>query len=633
MFDVISITINIGFLGYFIFSLFTNGLQSFGDNYMFIGYLIFTVLTLPNLLSKVIFKSKLFGLTSALLFLYYPAQLLLQYIFSYLTGLSLGEILPFGVIFNLILWNVFFSLFIIGDNKKGNESERLLKQIFLALIPGLLYVLFVFIFIRQRDSVIAIDYLQHLTVPNKIFHNNMLCLLPGNCSNLFLQHGYTTFYHIVFGNLSTFLGTNPIKTFYILDIIYPLIISIPLFMIFKKTTRSNFWSILGVLLSLLTFVMGGYDFIFFIPQTFALYIFILAFKEKKLTFSKLIVTSLLLVSTHFIIGTVLALYLWFRFLVVKNLKSGKEKTIYLILLLSTVIFFVLLNVAGFSIEKMLQVEAVKVVGSLTNAYYPHNINIFLQNLGAGWLLVLIAFISLVLQKRKNEIDIALFTFITFGTVFYFLAPTYANKFVIGIGFFSSIIIVRYIRSLSFKPFVKLFVFATLTLIWSFNFYVQYNRYLTFYTQKDGHTSAIVMEDLAIVEYIKENNLSNTFIISDPYTQIIIAALGNIDTANAQYMRLETRNSLYRYLKFPQTFTYEQLITSPGTPTRKDIFLLYTSRLERTLDLNDNSWTFNMYSLPIDNSYIIGILKNSLINHQRRLNRDPIYISDHFILFK
>jgi len=197
MFDAISLTVNIGVIGYLIYSIFSGGLPSLGTNYIFIGYLIFTILTLPNLLSKVIFKSRLFGITSALLFIYCPVLFLLQVCVANITGLSLNEILPFGVIFNLILWNALFLLFIIGDNKKGNESEVTLKEVASALLPSIIFVIFVSIFIRQRDSVVALDYLQHLTVPNKIFHNGILCILPGQCSNLFLQHGYTTFYHII----------------------------------------------------------------------------------------------------------------------------------------------------------------------------------------------------------------------------------------------------------------------------------------------------------------------------------------------------------------------------------------------------------------------------------------------------
>jgi hypothetical protein len=633
MFDVIGIIINIGILAYLIFSIFTGGLHSFGDNYIFIGYLIFTIFTLPHLLSKVIFKSRLYGVTSAFLFLYYPVQFVLQLLISNLTGLSLNEILPFGIIFNLILWNLLFMLFIIGDNKEGNESEELLKEIISALIPAIIYALFVFIFIRQLNSVVALDYLQHLSVPNKIFHNGLLCILPGQCSNLFLQHGYTTFYHIIFGSFTTFLGTDPIKAFYVLDIIFPLVVSIPIYMIFKKTTRSTLWSQLGTLLSLLTFVMGGYDFVFFIPQTFALYLFILILKERYLPLWKLLLITPLLISTHFIIGTILTGYLWFRYLVIEKLKTNKEKNVFLLLLLLSVIFFTLANISGFSMEKLFQQDAVEIIGSLTNAYYPNNIQVYIQNLGAGWLILPISFIYLLFEKRKSEQMLALFSFITFGLIFYFLAPTYANKFAIGIGFFASLIIIQYLWSLGFKPVFKLFLFGTLIFVWSLNFYVQRQKYLGFYTQENGTVSAIVKKDMEIVKYIKENNLTNEYIVSDPYTQLIVASLGNIDTAHAQYMNLETRQNLLEYIRNPNFETYENLLTSPGIPNRKEISILYTSRLERSIKLNDNAWTYNIYSLSINNSYPITILDEQLINDLRRLDKELIYISDNFILFK
>ncbi len=633
MFDAMSLTINIGILGYFMFSLFTDGLQSFANNYIFIGYLIFTTLTLPNLLSRVIFKSRLFGFVSALSFLYFPIQFLLQIIIANLTGLSFSEILPFGVIFNLILWNVLFLLFIIGDNKSGNESEFTLREIFAGILPAIIYVIFTFVLIRQRDSVVALDYLQHITVPNKMFNNGILCLLPGQCSNLFLQHGYTTFYHIILGNFSTFMGSDPIKTFYVLDIIFPLIVSIPIYLKLKEITKSTLWSQLGVLLALLTFVMGGYDFVFFIPQTFALYLLILTLREKDLKLPQLFFISMLLISTHFVIGAVFAGYLWFRFLIIKNLKTRKEKTIFLLLLLLSVIFFCLANIAGFSTEKLLQKEAVETVGSLTNAYYPNNLTVYIQNLGAGWLLILVAYLSVLLNRKRDMEDLSFLSFIAFGIIFYFLAPTYANKFAIGLGFFSSILIIKYIWKLGFKPIMKIALFMLLIPIWGLNYFVQYNRYLTFYTQEDGTASAIVKEDEAIIEYLNQNNLTDKFILSDPYTQIIIASLGNVDTANAQYMDLETRKNLLKYLENPNTDTYEDLLTSPGIPAREDITILYTSRLHRSIELNDQAWLYNVYSLPTNNSYSINKIGEDLIKDQKRLKKDLIYISDNFVLFK
>ncbi len=633
MFDTISLTTNIGMLGYFIFSLFTDGLQSFANNYIFIGYLIFTTLTLPNLLSRVIFKSRLFGLISALSFLYFPIQFLLQVVITNLTGLSLSEILPFGVVFNLILWNVLFLLFVIGDNKSRNESEATLAEILSGILPAIIYLLFTFILIRQRDSVVALDYLQHITVPNKMFNNGILCLLPGQCSNLFLQHGYTTFYHIILGNLSTFIGTDPIKSFYVLDIVFPLVASIPIYLKLKEITKSTIWAQLGVLLALLTFVMGGYDFVFFLPQTLALYFLILILQEKELKLPQRIFATLLLLPTHFIVGPLFAGYLWFRFLIVKNLSNNKEKTILLLLLALSVLFFCLANISGFSIEKLLQNDALKEVGSATNPYYPNNISAYIQNLGAGWILVFLAYISVLIQKKKKEEDLAFLSFITFGIIFYFLAPTYAHKFGIGLAFFATVLIIKYLWTLGFKPMMKSILFGLLISIWGLNYFVQYNRYLKFYTQEDGTASAIVQEDKALIEYLRENRLSDTFIISDPYTQLVVAALGNIDTVNAQYMPKETRKNFLIYLEDPNPETYEKLLTSPGIPGGKDITILYSSRIHRSIELDDEAWIYNIYSLPINNSYSINEVGEDLIEDQKRLNKDLIYISDNFILFK
>jgi hypothetical protein len=181
--------------------------------------------------------------------------------------------------------------------------------------------------------------------------------------------------------------------------------------------------------------------------------------------------------------------------------------------------------------------------------------------------------------------------------------------------------------------MKIVLFMLLIPIWGLNYFVQYSRYLTFYTQEDGTASAIVKEDEAIIEYLTENNLTDRFIVSDPYTQIIIASLGNIDTVNAQYMPLETRENLLRYLENPSAQTYEQLLTSPGIPAREDITILYTSRLHRSIELNDQAWLYNVYSLPTNNSYSINEVGKYLIEDQERLNNDLIYISDNFVLLK
>lgn len=632
MFDVISIIGNIIVIIYLLITLFTGGLDSLSSNYIFIGYLVFTTLTIPLLISKTLFKQRFVSFTTALLYLYFPAQFLFTFLISRITGFSLGELLPFYTLFNLVIWNMFFIFFILNDEKRGDYSEKLIARIITALIPGILFSLFSFIFIRQTDSVVALDYLQHLTVPNRMFFNNVLCLVPGECSNLFLQHGYTTFYHIILGNFTTFLGTDPTRTIYIIDILYPLICSIPIFYIFKDITKSTVWAQVGTLLSLLVFVMGGYDFVFFIPQTFTLYLFLMIYREKKLSRIKLGISTILLVLTHFVIGTYLSAFLWIRELILKNIDRKKEVKWFYIILFVSILFFALANIAGFSFEKLIQADQIEIIGSLTNPYYPNNLNVFWQILGPIWLFVLIIFITNFLESRVSKVYLDAITYIAMITVVYFLAPTYANKFTTGVGFFSVLLVIKFLSTINMNIFFKSFVFTALIVIIGSNFYVQYNRYLSFYTQEDGTVSAITKEDRAIVEYLNTER-TGSLILSDPYTQLIVAALTNTDTVQAQYMSLGTRENLLKYMTEPTPQTYEDLISSEGIPRNDNFDVLYTSRIYRAINNQDNSWMYNIYSLSINNTEKIEEPNKQLINEMERVGRYPIYISDNFILFR
>lgn len=632
MFDILAITINIGAISYFIFSLISGGFESFSNNYIFIGYIIFSTFTLPNLISKVIFRSRIVGFTSALCFLYFPILFGISILVSKIVGVPLSEILPFGSIFNVILWNILFMLFILLDEKRGDYSEKIVKDILSAMFPAILFSIFVAIFIREPNSVVALDYLQHLTVTNKIFYNDILCILPGQCSNLFLQEGYTTFYHLILGYITTFIQTDPIKTFYVLDLLLPVVSSIPLYYIFKKYTANTMWSQLGVLLSLLVFVMGGYDFIFFIPQTFALLLFLIIFKDREMDFPKLLLASVLLISSHFIIGTFLSVLLLIKYVVVDNLKNRKEVKIYYLILLLSLFFFVLANIAGFSVEKLIQIDAVKVIGSLTNPYFPHNLDTFALILGPSWILIALAYFSNLFEKDTKKSSLISITFIVISTICYFLAPTYANKFTIGIGVFSSILLISFLSNLNWKFFPKLFISIALIGIYLVNFFIQYNSYLVFYTQADGTVSAITKEDQAIVDYLNENP-TNDMVISDPYTQLIVASLTNTDTLEAQYMQLDTRYNLYEYLKDPNTDTYEMLLTSSSFPSNDNFVILYTSRLHKSINYQDVAWIYNIYSLSINNTESIGEVDGKLVQDQERTKREPVYISDHFVLFK
>lgn len=633
MYDILAISTNIGVIGYLIYLLITGGLGSFSTDYVFIGYTIFTLLTLPNLISKVIFRSKIVSLTSIFCFLYYPLLYIIAVVVGRVGGASLSEILPFVSIFNLLSWNILFALFILLDEKRGDYSEKIVKNIILGMIPALILSVLTATLIRQKDSVVALDYLQHTTVPNKMYYGDQICILPSQCSNLFLQHGYTTFYHIILGFLTTFIHNDPIKTFFMLDILLPIVASTPLFYIFKKYTKNNLWSQLGVFISLSVFVTGAYEFIFFIPQTFAFLIFLMALKVEKMDFKKLVALTLLLTSIHFIFGPTLSGLLWFKFIILDKLNKRIEiKVTYLILLL-TAIFFLLANIAGFSFEKMLQEDAVNIIGSLTNTYYPNNLTSIWNILGAVWLFIPVIYITNIFERSKSKASIVATSFTVIMLILYLLAPTYANKFTMGIGVYVSILLIIFLSKRNFNIISKITIFTILPIIFFTNFYIRYREYLTFYTQYNGRVSAVTEEDMKIVEYFKSNTNPPRYVISDPYTQIILTSLANIDTPRAQYMLLDLRENLYSYLKNPTPATYEKLISTESFPTGQDIGILLSSRLYRSLLYEDKSWIYNIYSLDINSDEKIVDIDERLIQDMKRAGKQSIYINDNFVLFR
>lgn len=603
MFDIVAVVVNLGVIGYICFEALTNGIPSISNSYVFIAYSIFTTLTLPMLIGRSIFKQKMIGLGSALAFLSFPIEYLLVLGIAKLTGIELSTLLLATSFLNILLWNILLFIFIFSDEQSGDLSEDTLKNVFLGFIPASIYLV-VFLFVRDPDSVVALDYLQHITVPNQMVQNEAFCILPAQCSNLFLQHGYTTIYHTILGFITTFSNTNPIRVFFMLDLVLPFVASIPLYSLFRRNIGNRFWAMVGVLTTLLVFVMGAYDFVFFVPQTFALLLFLFIYQERRLTPFKMILGTLLLISSHFIIGTFLAILLWLQFFTVKIFDTTKSKNVTVIMLLVTAVFFVLANIAGFSVEKLIQMDSVNVIGGVTNPYFPNNILAYLSVLGPIFLLLLISIVYFFITKRKELPSYLAIEYILVTTTAYFLAPTYANKFLIGTGIFASILIFRMTSDFNFRPIFKGLISLSVVGAFLSAFVINYNTYLRFYTQNTGERTAIVSEDMEIVKYLQREPNNNIITVSDPYTQLTVSSLTNQKSASAQYISLETRQSLYSFLYKPSNDTWRQLRMSKELKNEKDIYILYTSRLEESIREYNLAWLFNIYSLQINNNYSI-----------------------------
>ena len=89
----------------------------------------------------------------------------------------------------------------------------------------------------------------------------------------------------------------------------------------------------------------------------------------------------------------------------------------------------------------------------------------------------------------------------------------------------------------------------------------------------------------------------------------------------------------KYLEDASPETYENLITSPGFPDEENFGLLYTSRLHRSILYQDTAWIYNIYSLSINNTEPIEDIEGKLSSEMNRIDKEYVYISDNFVLFK
>ncbi|MCA9387344.1 hypothetical protein KC669_04895, partial [Candidatus Dojkabacteria bacterium] len=348
-------------IGYY---LKTFGFDSLRENTLWIAYSVVLVLTLPSLIAKGFFGAPFVSFTSAMSYLYYPLSYIVLYGLSHLFGLSFATLSAIFGLFTIFYWN-YLLMFLLFKLKKDYIGSLSRNGLF-ALIPIFIFLLFVGLLIRQPGSVLATDYIQHQTVSNVINEGEKFCIIPNDCSNLFLQVGYTTFYHFILGTIGIFNGNDLVKVLYILDFSWSVVIGIAIYKLAISRLNSRVYSSIAVLASLLIFINGAYDTSFFLPQTLSLLLFLHIISSKKLNFIKTVLAAMLLIASHFVIGTYLSVILFIYYVLIylflDSQKTLKMQRLILLISLVITIFFFLLHTLGFSFENNFQRESLKVIG-------------------------------------------------------------------------------------------------------------------------------------------------------------------------------------------------------------------------------------------------------------------------------
>ena len=589
---------------YYLFNLITQGLNYLHNDLIFGLISALSVLLLPALISKIILKKGYFGIGYILSTLIYPAL----YIFFLILNRSIQAdmVALYNITATLIIATSLFLLSLITIT----ESKHHIKKVSLAILAIITVILLVMgsrkIVGLDKDSLLSLDFLQHNVVSTQMT-DGKICITPNQCSSLFKKLGYTTYYHsiqtahTVGSNLN--IGIAEVS----LNIAFIAVSSLLISLFLNRHIKDKTISFLASLSAIFVFELGAHSFNFILPQTFTLFLFLNVLLEKELNWKKVLFISPILISTHFIFGpllTVIALFFVILFNPEGKPKNyGLAKTLTLLSFLSVIITFVA-NLRGFSIERLLQMQEIEQLGYLTNYYFPDNLN-FLAIQYAPLLLPLIVATIYFILKKKNRENISLFAifYICISLSLFFLGPTYANKFLIGVSLFAVLLIALLLSDLRTNKIVAVIILSLL-LTSSIPFYLlNIQKYNRFYTQNNGKISATTNDDDGIIMHLK-NNRYDCQIVSDPYTQLIVASNTNYQTAGGHYQNLETREAFVNFVENPTQRSYEELLISPDIK-RNELCILLSSRLyskERYVNQDNIPWLNSMYEYEINNNY-------------------------------
>ncbi|MEP7103149.1 MAG: hypothetical protein ABI721_00370 [Candidatus Dojkabacteria bacterium] len=596
---ILTTLIQIAVLSLILFLGFTN--PNYSTNYFIIGYIWLILFTFPSLLSKIIFNKSYFSLTSALCFLYYPITYLFVFFVAKVFAIDINILILTLSILVVLLWNL--ALISITFTQKAHETRQIITFALGVLILSVTLFGFLTIAGRSVNSVVANDYLVHKTVVFPMANSaETLCFLPSQCSNLFLLDSYTSFYHtFIIIPLGGF-KFDPIISSYILDIVFSSFIIILSYITARKFGLKVNYAIFAGLISLVVFDSGAFTATIFIPQTMAFMLTLFIINSQKLNLKSLLISLIVLIPIHFIMGIYcFGIMLLYYLIVEKEILEKFEirKRLLIILSLSATLLVLLLSISGFGIEKIFQAEEIKKLGFATNYYFPDNLKFLFEMVGLGSFIFIACLIYYYIKGKEDKYNNFLITIITCELVAFLLAPIYANKFLIGIGVFLAIFIIKIIANLKQNEINKLFYcFYTLILI-AISFVTQYRFFLLFYTQSNGETSAIVQKDLPMVNFVKNSKL-NCFYVSDPQTQLTISALGDKITASGHYMSLDSRRVLFELIKSPNDLRLSKLYSlEEFKGVRTDICFVYSARLKEYVANDNQNWTFNIYNYIVD----------------------------------
>jgi len=478
--------------------------------------------------------------------------------------------------------------------------------------------------------------------------NNKFNYSPNLISDSFGFTSYTTLFHLLGSIPNILLGNiNTLKYWYYLELFHLISTSFAMYYITKVFTKNKGIALLGAIMSSLMFEsLGAYTTLFWIPQNIAATVgaFTIAktIKERdtegKIKLNESIIASLLLILTHYIMGTISVItmigsniFLYFH---------KKSSSISTILLIITILMGSGLIIASRAIDlsQLNKGEA----ASFMYSYYD-KIEFLLDVYGLTTIIISLLSIVPILKDKSvhnNELKTLLVLNIVFLAVLFSSFPYVLKIFSIGRYFFIALFLygLRYLLR-NFNTKFSIFIITTLLINLSLIFILNITRYKQTPEYKDTYTHVSPYE-IEASEFLKRYyTQNNTILISDPATMQIIEGLSGINSPGGAFASKETRSILSEtYLTRDQN-SYKKLneiIDGVEDNTKyKNRILIISGRYEKwqklgekeKLGIVENIWK------PKDLSYTDWKEGSYLRYLKEQTNIKIIYQNDGLIVFE
>jgi hypothetical protein len=596
--------------------------------FLFLTILIVAGFSLPFLIAKVSFKSRILSITSVLCFLLYPLIFGVAKSISLLFGIDIGILNSISSLLTLLLFHVYLYAFI-----RSQSDASLLKYIDTLITVSVICVIFfaVVFILRDFQSVISTDLLVHKTAVNGMNEASKFYLFPDGYSNVFTERAYpVVIYHTFIHTLSEGFQITFANFAFLIDIIFSIFGAIVAFVLLKSITKRDFLATIGLIICLFSFENLAYTFHVFIPQTFAFFLFMISLGSiirREYTFLSIAALITIMLLTHFYIGGFLV------FLILLSLLYEKLNLVFLREGFLSLTFIFVLFLFGFSFAQEFQSEYLEYLGMID--IYPPNSTETLKGLfntlGLVLVLVPLAIASAILSKKIKTYEILSLYGIITGIGMYLLLPVFSGKFLIGLGFFAAIIIAKYVQKFNIRNnFIMFIIFILILIPLILNFYTSYQKSLPFLEQRDGTYTALSPEDISITNYWL-NNKPNCIVVSDPQTQITLHSIGKGNSAGGLYMSIESRRKLNNFVENPTEDglldvrnIHELLMANVD-----QICFVMSSRLRHMVE-NDSIWTSSVLNYTVkQGEEIVGV--DSVMEFMEKDYKE-IYSDDFFTVY-